>query len=318
MLSRADHELTLIARGPHLEAIQRSGLTLLLEDGTKHVAKVHATQYIDKAGPQDVVLLTLKAHQIAPIVREMAVLIGPHTMIVTMQNGIPWWYFHRHGGEFEGRAIESVDPGGVISESLDPERLIGSVVYPAAEVTEPGVIRHIEGNRFSLGELDGIETQRVRTLSDAFIRAGLRAQVTAHLRAEIWLKLWGNLSFNPISALTQATLADICQFPLTRELATAMMREAQAIANKLGVQFRVSLERRIAGAEAVGKHKTSTLQDIENGRPIELAALIGSVVELAKLTGTPAPHIDAVYACASLLAKTLASKSGRLRVEPLR
>lgn len=317
-LALAGNDVTLIARGAHLEAIKKNGLKLILEDGTEqHARNVKATSVMAEAGPQDIVILALKAHQVAPVARDLRALFGPDTTLVATQNGIPWWYFQKHGGEFEGRRVETVDPNGEIMAAIEVERIVGCVVYPAAEIAAPGVIRHIEGNRFSVGELDGAETPRIKKISEVFTQAGMKAPILSNVRAEIWLKLWGNLSFNPISALTHATLVDICQFPLTRALAAAMMTEAQTIANKLGIQFRVPLEKRIAGAEAVGKHKTSMLQDIEAGRPIELEALVGSVVELGRLTQTPTPHIDAVYACTSLLAKTLGEQRGRLRIEPL-
>ena len=209
-----------------------------------------------------------------------------------------------------------MDPGGTIAASLDVGKIVGSVVYPAAELAAPGVIQHVEGNRLTLGELDGSETPRVKALAEGLRRAGLKARVTAGLRSEIWVKLWGNCAFNPLSALTHATLAGLCRFPPTRALAVEMMREAQAIGERLGVSFGVSLERRIAGAEAVGEHKTSMLQDVEAGRPGELEALLGSVIELGRITGTPTPSLSAVYACAGLLARTLAEQGGRLRVEP--
>lgn len=315
-LAVAGHDVTLIARGAHLEAIKRSGLKLINEDGSEQAAtQVRATHDLSEAGTQDLVLLALKAHQVAPVAKDLRSLYGPDTAVVTMQNGIPWWYFQKHGGPLEGRALGSVDPGGVIAANLEIERVIGSVVYPAAEIAQPGVIRHIEGNRFSLAEIDGADTPRIKKISETLTQAGFKAPVARDLRGEIWLKLWGNLSFNPISALTHATLVDICQFPSTRALAAAMMTEAQTIAMKLGIQFRISLDKRIAGAEAVGKHKTSMLQDIEDGRPIELDALVGSVIELGKLTETPTPHIDAIYACAALLSKTLGATQGRLRVQ---
>ena len=317
-LALAGNDVTLIARGAHLEAIKKNGLKLILEDGTEqHAKQVKATSVLAEAGPQDIVILALKAHQVAAVARDLRALFGPDTTLVATQNGIPWWYFQKHGGEFEGRRVEAVDPNGEIMANVEVERIVGCVVYPAAEISAPGVIRHIEGNRFSVGELDGAETPRIKRISEVFSQAGMKSPILSNVRAEIWLKLWGNLSFNPISALTHATLVDICQFPLTRGLAAAMMTEAQTIANKLGIQFRVPLEKRIAGAEAVGKHKTSMLQDIEAGRPIELEALVGSVVELGRLTQTPTPHIDAVYACTSLLAKTLGEQRGRLRIEPL-
>jgi 2-dehydropantoate 2-reductase len=213
--------------------------------------------------------------------------------------------------------LESVDPGGRIAAQIEPERIIGSVVYPASELIAPGVVRVIEGNRFTLGELDGSRSERVEALSQAMIRAGFKSPVSKDIRSEIWVKLWGNLSFNPISALTHATLVDICQFAPTRALAAAMMTEAQAIGEKLGVEFKVSLDKRIAGAEAVGAHKTSMLQDVEHGRAIELEALVGSVVELGRITATPTPTIDAVYALASLLARNLAVQRGKLVVSSI-
>jgi 2-dehydropantoate 2-reductase len=229
-----------------------------------------------------------------------------------MQNGIPWWYFQKHGGPYEGTPVRSADPDASIARAIDPNRVIGSVVYPAATLEAPGVIHVVEGKRFALGELDGSTTPRVQAISAAFARAGFKAPVIADIRSEIWLKLWGNLSFNPISALTHATLVGLLQFPLTRELSVQMMREAEGVANKLGVTFRVGIDKRIAGAEKVGEHKTSMLQDVEAGRPMEIEALVGAVVELGRLTGTPTPHIDAVYALVSLLARELAANGGKL------
>jgi 2-dehydropantoate 2-reductase len=316
-LALAGEEVTCIARGPNLAAIQANGLKLIEEDGTeRHAASVRGAQKMSEAGTQDVVLLTLKAHQVRDVLPDMRGLFGPDTLVVTMQNGIPWWYFHKLAGPWEGRPVSTVDPDGTVAANIEIGRVIGSVVYPASELVAPGVIKVIEGNRFTLGELDGSKSPRIEALAQTLIGAGFKAPVSSDIRCEIWLKLWGNLSFNPISALTHATLVDICQFPLTRELAASMMREAQAIAEKLGVRFKVSLEKRIAGAEAVGKHKTSMLQDVETGRPLELEALVGSVRELGRLTETPTPCIDAVYACASLLAKTLADQNARLATSP--
>jgi 2-dehydropantoate 2-reductase len=310
-LALAGASVTAIVRGANLAAVKANGLKLI-EGEIEHVSALAATDKLAQVGPQEIVILAMKAHQVAAIADQLGHLLGPETTIVTMQNGIPWWYFQKHGGEFDGRRIESVDPGGLIAAHIPVERIIGCVVYPACEMVEPGVIRHIEGNRFPLGELDGTQTPRVLAIAELFKNAGLKSPVINNIRAEIWLKLWGNLTFNPISALTQATLVDICQFPPTRALAAAMMSEAQAIANRLGVEFRVSLERRIAGAEAVGKHKTSMLQDVESGRALEVDALVGSVVELGRLTQTPTPHIDAVSACTSLLANMLRESAGRL------
>jgi 2-dehydropantoate 2-reductase len=245
----------------------------------------------------------LKAHQVESVARDVPKLFGPDTVVVPMQNGIPYWYFHRHGGALAGTRVHSVDPTGVIGEHIPCERIIGCVVYPASELLSPGVIKHVEGNRFPVGEPDGTASERVKRVSECFIRGGLQAPVLSDIRAEIWLKLWGNLTFNPISALSRATLAGICQFPLGRQLAHDMMSEAQSIANKLGITFRVPIEKRIAGAERVGHHKTSMLQDVEAGRTLEVDALLGSVVELARLTETPTPHLDTVYALTKLLAK---------------
>lgn len=317
-LAIAGEDVTFIARNRNLEAINARGFRLILEDGSEqHAPTAKAVQSMAEAGPQDAVLLTLKAHQVKDVLPGLRELFGPQTMVVTMINGIPWWYFHKLGGEYEGRRLDSVDPGGVIDAHIERERIIGSVVYPASELVEPGVVKVIEGNRFTLGELDGERSERIEALSQAMMRAGFKAPVSRDIRSELWIKLWGNLSFNPISALTHATLEQICRFGPTRSLAAAMMREAQAVAEKLGVRFKISLEQRIAGAEAVGAHKTSMLQDVEHGRALELEALVGSVVELGRITETPTPTIDAVYAATSLLAQTLAAQKGRLEVQPL-
>jgi len=316
-LALAGEEVTFIARNRNLEAINARGFRLLLEDGREeHAASVRAVQHCAEAGPQDAVLLTVKAHQVRDLLPALRELFGPQTMVVTMINGIPWWYFHRLSGPLEGRGLDSVDPGGFIAEHIEPERIIGSIVYPAAELVAPGVVRVIEGNRFTLGELDGSRSPRIEALAQAMMRAGFKAPVARDIRGEIWVKLWGNLSFNPISALTHATLEDICRFPPTRALVAQMMREAQTVAERLGVDFKISLDKRIAGAEAVGAHKTSMLQDVEHGRALELEALVGAVVELGRITETPTPTIDAVYATASLLARTLAAQGGRLAMQP--
>jgi 2-dehydropantoate 2-reductase len=304
-LALAGDEVTLIARGPHLAAIRENGLKLIAADGDEQVARnVAATDKIGEAGEHDIVVLALKAHQIVEVADQLPSLFGPETVVVTVQNGIPWWYFQKHGGEFDGKRLDSLDPDGAIERNIGVERIIGSIAYPAADKPAPGVIQHVEGLRFPLAELDGSKTERVRAISELFVRAGFRSPVLGDIRAQIWLKAWGNLSFNPISALTRATLAQICRFPATRSLAAAMMREAQEIAEKLGVRFRHTIEQRIAGAEQVGEHKTSMLQDVEAGRPLEVEALIGVVAELGRLTGTPTPSIDAVYSCVKLLAKT--------------
>ena len=315
-LARAGEDVTFIARNRNLEAIRANGFKLILEDGSEeHAPTAKAVQHMAEAGPQDVVLLTVKAHQVGDLLPDLRELFGPHTMVVTMINGIPWWYFHKLPGAHEGMGLESVDPGGRLAAAIEPERIIGSVVYPAAELVEPGVVRLIEGNRFTLGELDGSRSERIAGLSEVMMRAGVKAPVSKDIRSELWVKLWGNLSFNPISALTHATLEDICRFPPTRALASRMMTEAQSVAEALGVRFKISLEQRIAGAEGVGAHKTSMLQDVEHGRALELEALVGSVVELGRITGTPTPTIEAMYAATSLLGRTLASQQGHLRVE---
>ena len=314
----AGEDVTFIVRGANLAAIRARGITLIENDGSTHVARdVRATDDYAAAGPQDLVVLAMKAHQVEAVARDLAHLIGPQTVIVTMQNGIPFWYFHGHGGALAGTAVRSVDPHGVLAERVSAERILGCVVYPASELVAPGVVRHIEGDRFPLGELDGRSSERVERVAQCFVRAGFKAPVLEDIRSEIWLKLWGNLSFNPISSLAHATLEDICRFPLTRELAAGMMREAQAVAQRLGVSFRVTLEKRIAGAEKVGRHKTSMLQDVEAGRASISGALVGSVVELGRLTDTPTPHIDTVYALVKLLARTMESERGQVSLRVL-
>ncbi len=314
-LAIAGEEVTFIARNRNLEAINANGFRLVLEDGREeHAANVRAVQRMADAGPQDAVLLTVKAHQVVDLLPELRALFGPQTAVVTMINGIPWWYFHKLAGAHEGRGLTSVDPDGRIAAAIEPERVIGSVVYPAAELLQPGVVKVIEGNRFTIGEPDGSRSERIEALSQALMKAGFKAPVSKDIRSEIWIKLWGNLSFNPISALTHATLEDICRFPPTRALAAAMMTEARSVAEALGVKFKITLEQRIAGAEAVGAHKTSMLQDVEHGRALELEALVGSVVELGRIAAVPTPTIEAVYAATSLLSRTLSAQRGRLAV----
>ena len=317
-LSAAGEDVTFIARNRNLQAIRTQGFRLILEDGsTLHAPAARAVQDPAEAGPQDAVLLTVKAHQVQDLLPGLRGLFGPDTAVVSMINGVPWWYFHRLAGPWEGRQLESVDPGGVIAAHIEPARVIGSVVYPAAELVEPGLVRVIEGNRFTLGEPDGSRSERVERLSQALMKAGFKAPVSKDIRSEIWVKLWGNLSFNPISALTHATLEQICSFGPTRELAARMMREAQAVGEALGVEFKISLDKRIAGAQAVGAHKTSMLQDVEAGRALELEALVGAVVELGRITGQPVPTVEAVLALARLLGQTLQAQHGRLAVQPL-
>ena len=312
-LARAGEEVSVVARGAQLAAIRAEGLRLI-GAGEPFTVKLAARERIADLGPQDLVVLAVKAHQLAAVVSDLAPTLGENTLVLTAQNGIPWWYFFKHGGAHDGRQLESVDPAGVIAAHLPIDRVIASVVYPAAEIEWPGVIRHIEGDRFSLAEIDGAKTERILEVSEAFTRAGFKAPVASDVRAEIWLKLWGNLSFNPISALTHETLEEICRFGPTRALAADMMREAQAVGEALSVRFRISLEKRIAGAEAVGAHKTSMLQDVESGRAIEIEALLGSVIELGEIAGVLTPHLRAVYALTKLLARSLERKNGKLLV----
>jgi 2-dehydropantoate 2-reductase len=305
-LALAGEDVTFIARGANLAALRSNGIRLITAEGNEQsVRQVKATDDYAAAGPQDVVVLAMKAHQVEAVTAEVPKLFGADTVVVPMQNGIPYWYFYGHPGAFAGKQVRSVDPSGLISERIPAQRVIGCVVYPAAELVAPGVIKHVEGNRFPVGEPDGTSSERVASVSQCFIRGGLQSPVLGDIRAEIWLKLWGNLTFNPISALSRATLAGICQYPPSRAVAAAMMAEAQSVANKLGVTFRVSLEKRINGAERVGHHKTSMLQDVEASRTLETDALLGSVVELARLTGTDTPHLDTVYALTKLLGKSL-------------
>jgi len=314
-LALGGHDVTLILRGANLEAVRQNGLTLIEENGNELLAKpVKATANISEVGVQDVVILGLKAHQVAAVAADLPQLMHSATRVVTMQNGIPWWYFYKLAGNYTDMPLSAVDPDGVIAKHIPIDSVIGSVVYPASEVIRPGVIKVIEGNRFTLGEIDGADTASIRAISDAFKAAGFKAPVSRDIRSEIWLKVWGNLSFNPISALTHATLEDICLYPPTRELAASMMTEAQAIGEKLGVQFKVSLDKRIAGAQAVGQHKTSMLQDVEQGRALELQALVASVIELGQMTQTPTPTIHCVYALASLLAKNLQQHNATLKI----
>jgi 2-dehydropantoate 2-reductase len=306
-LALAGEDVTFIARGANLEALQSRGIRLILDDGTEEVVpRVRATADYTAAGPQDLVILAMKAHQVAAVAADVPKLFGPDTVVVPMQNGIPYWYFYAHPGPLEGTRVESVDPDGSIVARIGCERVIGCVVYPAAELVAPGVIKHVEGNRFPVGEPDGTQSERVGRVAACFVAAGLKSPVLEDIRSEIWLKLWGNMTFNPISALSRATLAGICQYPPSRDLAAGMMTEAQAVAHKLGITFRVPLEKRIAGAEKVGHHKTSMLQDVEAGRPLEIDALLGTVIELARLTDTPTPRLDTVYALTKLLAQSRA------------
>tara|TARA_B100000614_G_scaffold102388_2_gene92068 strand:- start:1206 stop:2177 length:972 start_codon:yes stop_codon:yes gene_type:complete len=302
-LAQIGTDVSLVARGPHLEAMKKNGLRLI-EGESDLTVPVEASENPEDLGFQDYLIITLKAHSVPSIIEKVRPLVSEKTTIVSGVNGIPWWYFHKIGGKFEGTKLASVDPGNVQWESFGPSKVLGCVVYPAAEVLEPGVIKHIEGNRFSLGEPDGSKSDRALKLSKVLTEAGLKAPVRPKLRDEIWVKLWGNLSFNPISALTHATLDVLCTDIGTREVARKMMLEAQAIAEKLGVKFPIDVERRIDGGAAVGAHRTSMLQDLDQGRPMEVDALVTSVQELGRITNTPTPVIDIVLSLIKLRAKS--------------
>lgn len=301
-LSLAGHDVSIVARGPHLAAIRENGLRLRIgsEEKTAHVT---ASDNPADLGPQDYVILTLKAHSVPPIADKLAPLMDENTAVVTGMNGIPFWYFYGQEGAWQDRRILSVDPDNRLWDHITPRRAIGCVVYPACEVVEPGIIQHIEGNRFTLGEPDGSRSERVMALSKALISAGLKAPVRPNIRSEIWIKLWGNLSLNPVSALTRSTLEDMIRDPNSKAVIRNMMLEAEAIAHKLGIKFPIDVDRRIKGAEDVGAHKTSMLQDLELGRPMEIDALISAVQEMGRLTGTDTPTIDTVLGLTQRLAR---------------
>jgi 2-dehydropantoate 2-reductase len=296
-LARAGVDVSLVARGPHLEAIRKNGLTLMSEGQTDTVSLPASSNPAD-LGPQDYVVAGLKAHQLPAAAPKMAPLLKEDTAIVAAMNGVPWWYFHDLEGPWRDTRLKSVDPTGAVWDNLHPRRAIGCIVYPAAEITQPGVVTHTYSNRFDIGEPDGSKSPRVTALSQAMIKAGLKAPVRPRIRDDIWLKLWGNLCFNPISLLTGATLDLIARDPGTRGLCRAMMVEAQAVGEALGVRFAIDVDKRIEGAGEVGAHKTSMLQDLERGRPIEIEALLGAVVEMARLVGKETPLCDAVLALA--------------------
>jgi 2-dehydropantoate 2-reductase len=312
-LAAAGESVKVVARGAHLKAIREHGL-VLKENGEKIVARVEATDRIAEASGADVIVLGVKAHQLASIAAAVASIVAPSTMVLTTQNGIPWWYFFKHGGRYEGVRLESVDAGGVIARHLPIDAVVAAISYQAAEIESPGIIRHIEGHRLPLAEIDGRKTERITALSDVFTKAGFKSPALSDVRSEIWTKLWGNLTFNPVSALSHATLEDICRFAPTRALAAAMMREAQTVGEALGIRFRLSIEKRIAGAESIGAHKTSMLQDVEHGRATEIDALLGSVIELGRLVNVPTPHLDAIYAVTKLLGETVVRSGGGLSV----
>ncbi len=304
LLQQAGADVSLIARGAHLEAMRENGLKLLI-GGEEKVARVNATNDPVELGPQDYVIVSLKAHQAWEVAEQMTPLLGPDTAVVTAQNGVPWWYFYGFEGQYANLRIESVDPDDRQWRTIGPERAIGCVVYPATEITEPGVIKHVYGDRFSLGEPDRSITGRVEKLSQILEEAGLKAPVLPEIRNDIWLKLWGNLCFNPISALTRATLDIVATDPGTRTLSRNMMLEAETIGRRIGVHFRVDVERRINGAARVGAHRTSMLQDLEKGRPLEIDALLTSVQEMGRLVNVETPYIDSVLALVQQMGRSL-------------
>ena len=308
-------KVTFIARGENLKALQSQGMTLITEDGTRLQAREIQACSIEEASPHDYVFLTMKSHQVHPVAPQVARLCHDNTAVVTLQNGVPWWYFYQLKGPYQNRQLASIDPDASQWRHIGPERVIGAVVYPAAELVAPGVVQLIEGNRFTLGEPSGEKTDRVMALARAMIEAGFKTPVSTDIRSELWVKLWGNLTFNPVSALTHATLEEICQFGPTRDLAARMMAEAQTVGERLGVQFKISIDKRIAGAQAVGAHKTSMLQDIEQGKPLELEALLGSVIELGRICETPTPTLDTVYAMTCLLQQSIARKGKGLSLD---
>jgi 2-dehydropantoate 2-reductase len=299
-LAKADAAVVLIARGPHLRAMRESGLRLIEANGETTVP-VEATDDLAAIGSSDFVFVTLKAHSMPSIAEDLAANLGPDTTVVSAQNGIPWWYFQRHGGEHEGIHLETVDPGGVVGRTIDPKRVIGCIVYAATSVVGPGIVHHVEGERFSLGELDGSQTERIARLSALLAGAGLKAPIQPRIRQELWVKLMGNAVFNPLSALTRASLGAMAESTVLAPVVRAAMEEVDAVAARLGITMPVSIDQRIRGAARVGNHKTSMLQDLESGRPMEIDAITGSVVELAGRLGVPVPHLETIYASVKVL-----------------
>ena len=301
-LANSGHDVSVLARGAHLAAIAASGLTLVEPDGSSLVAQgLRASDDLATMGTQDLVILALKAHQVVEIADQLPQLYHDDTVVLPLQNGIPWWFFQKFAGPFEGRRIVALDPEGVLERNIPVERIVGAIAYPAAERDAPGVIRLVEGDRFPVGELDGIRSERAQAIAQLLGAAGFKSRVLSDIRAHLWVKAWGNMAFNPISALTGTTLAQICRYPATRALAGRMMLEAAEVATALGLELRVSVEQRIEGAEKVGEHKTSMLQDVEAGRALEIDPLVGTFVELGELTRTPMPATSAIYELVSLL-----------------
>lgn len=305
LLARAGHDVTLVARGAHLEAMRRDGLRVRTADGGEFTVRPRCTDDVGAVAGAEVAFLAVKAHAVAAMAERLGAAVGHDRTLVTLQNGIPWWYFERLGGPLDGTRLETVDPGGVIAGHVDPRAVVGAVTYPATRIVEPGVVEHVEGTRFSIGELDGSRSERCRAISGALVESGLKCPVRTDIRKDLWLKLIGNAVFNPLSALTHASLTAIATDPGTRELALAMMREAVAVAEAVGVQLDLTVEQRLEGAAGVGEHKTSMLQDVESGRPLEIDALVGAVVEIGHLVGLELARLETVYACVKLLDTTL-------------
>ena len=301
-LALSGEQVSVLARTSTLDAIRSDGMKLIEPDGSVLVAtNVAASDDFASLGPQDLVILALKAHQIVEIAPQLAALYDENTVVLPLQNGVPWWFFQKFPGPFEGRRLQTLDPDGTLERNIPPERIVGSIAYPAAERDAPGVFRLIEGDRFPVGELDGERSPRVTAIARVLTDAGFKSRVLTDIRSHLWVKAWGNMAMNPISALTGATLAEICQFPATRSLAAQMMVESSEVAEKLGLHLRLSVEQRIEGAEKVGDHKTSMLQDVEAGRVLEIEPLIGSFIELGQLTTTDMPTTQTVYSLVSLL-----------------
>jgi 2-dehydropantoate 2-reductase len=306
-MAQAGFDVTLFARGPHLHAMQEHGVRVKSTEGD-FVARPTIAGSLEEVGPVDVVFLGVKAHGLPQLAPQLKPALGPETTVVSTQNGIPWWYFQGFGGEWEGMRLERVDPGGVISSAIGAHRVVGSIVYFATEITAPGVIQHNAGDRITLGEPDGARSDRCRRIAETLIASGLRCPVTAHIRQEIWVKILGNASLNPVSALTRATLGEMLRDPEVRSLIRNIMQEVEAVSRKLGMELPVSVDQRIAGAEKVGEHKTSMMQDLEAGRPIELEPLVGAVVELGERVGLPMSCTRTIYSCTKLLAEHAAQQ----------
>jgi 2-dehydropantoate 2-reductase len=295
--------------------MEERGLRVVSPDGDFEVRPA-VTGDLSTIGTADVIFLGVKAHGLTALAPGLRQLYGPDTVVVSTQNGIPWWYFHGHGGELDGLRLEHVDPGGVIAASIEPERVVGSLAYFATDIAEPGVIHHTEGNKLSLGEPNGTRSERTKAIADALIAAGLRCPVTTRFRHEIWVKLLGNVAFNPISALTGGTLEELVRHPDASRAIREIMAETEAVAAKLGIELPISIDQRMAGAERVGAHKTSMLQDLEAGRPMELEAVVGAVVELGDRLNVPVPTMRAVYACTKMLdEKRSAARASRGETE---